>query len=170
MTVNSDLMTTKLELAEAAKGLRRPAITMLAMGATLFRFGSSKNPQSGKANSRDERVRRAWWFQGADYETIVERCHAGQLPLGTVARSAGAVQPSYSLMDVLIQAQLLQDILVYVGQGTTQYREVLPNGMFVTLKGWKEINQIYIPGIRGSSFRALQIMREEPIATNTFGY
>jgi hypothetical protein len=32
------------------------------------------------------------------------------------------------------------------------YRDELPNGMFVTLSGWPDIDRIYIPNMRGAAF------------------
>src|ERR1051326_2694077 len=112
MTVNVDLEATKLEFARAAQGMRNPTVVTLPAGDPLFRFASSKNPQSGFDIPSDQWARGAWWFQEADYRMILQRYQAGRLGLGTVARSAGAVQPSWSLMNVSIKARLLNDIKV----------------------------------------------------------
>ena len=101
---------------------------------------------------------------------ILARHQAGGLGLGTVARSAGAVQPSWSLMDVSIKARLLDDLNAYSGKGRTQYRDLLPNGMYVTLQGWPEIDQVYIPNLRGPAFGALQIVRQKRVTTDGFGF
>jgi hypothetical protein len=170
MTINADLETTKLEFARASQGMRKPTVVMLAAGDVLFRFASSTNPQTGVDIPSDQWARGAWWFQEADYRLILQRYQAGRLGLGTVARGAGAVQPSWSLMNVSIKARLLDDIKVYVGKGSTQYRDELPNGMYVTQTGWPDIDQVYIPGIRGPAFHALQIVRKKIITTDSFGF
>lgn len=170
MVHNTDLETTKLEFARAARGMRNPTVATLHAGDDLFRFASTKNPQTGADIPSDQWARGAWWFQEADYRTILQRYHAGRLGFGTVARVAGAVQPSWSLMDVSIKARLIDDIKVYVGKGSTQYRDELPNGMYVTLTGWPDITQVYIPGIRGPAFRALRIIRQKTITTDSFGF
>jgi hypothetical protein len=73
-------------------------------------------------------------------------------------------------MNVSIKARLLDDIKVYAGQGLTQYRDQLPNGMYVTAQGWSDIVQLYIPGMRGPTFRAIQIIRQKIITTDSFGF
>ncbi|MFO0959727.1 MAG: hypothetical protein U0800_20200 [Isosphaeraceae bacterium] len=170
MLINADLEATKLEFVCAAQGMRSPAVTTLSAGDELFRFASTRNPQTGAEIPSDRWARGAWWFREEEYRKILQRYHAGRLGLGTVARSAGAVQPSWSLMDVSIKARLLQDIRVYAGKGSTQHRDELPNGMFMTLAGWADITQIYIPGIRGPAFHALQIVRQKIVTTDNFGF
>jgi hypothetical protein len=170
MTINADLATTKVEFARALQGMRNPTVVTLHAGDVLFRFASTKNPQSGADIPSDQWARGAWWFREADYRTILQRYHAGRLGLGTVARSAGAVQPSWRLKNVSIKARLLDDINVYVGKGATQYRDELPNGMYVTQTGWPDVDQVYIPGIRGPAFVALQIVRQKVITTDSFGF
>jgi len=170
MTINQGLDSTKAEFSRAGQGIRNPMVMTLSAGDVIFRFASTKNPLSGADIPSDQWARGAWWFQEADYRRINERYRAGQLGFGTVARSAGAVQPSWSLMDVSIKARLLDDIEVYAGPGLTQYRDQLPNGMYVTMKGWSDIVQLYIPGMRGPAFRAIQIVRQKIITTDSFGF
>lgn len=170
MPINADLATTKLEFTRAALGMRRPTVATLKAGDVLFRFAGTKNPQTGADIPSSQWARGAWWFQEADYRAILLRHRAGGLGLGTVGRSAGAVQPSWSLMNVSIKARLLDDVGVYVGRGATQYRDELPNGMVVTLTGWPDITQVYVPGIRGAAFLALQIVRQKVITTDGFGF
>ncbi len=170
MTMNADLEVTKLELSRASQGMRNPQVTTLHAGEAIFRFASTKNPQTGTDFPSDQWARGAWWFREVDYRLIIQGYQAGRLGLGTTARSAGAVQPSWSLMNVSIKARLLDDIKVYVGKGSTQYRDQLPNGMYVTQTGWPDIDQIYIPGIRGAAFSALQIVRQKIITTDSFGF
>ncbi len=170
MTVNADLEKTKLEIERSAQGMRNPTVVTLHEGEVLFRFASSKDPRSGNDIHSGLWARGAWWFREADYRAILQRYHAGRLGLGTVARSAGAVQPSWSLMDVSIKARLVDDINVYVGKGAPQYRDQLPNGMYVTQRGWPDVDQVYIPGMRGPAFRALHIVRQKIITTDSFGF
>lgn len=170
MTINADLQKTRLEFTKAAAGIRNLVIKTLSAGEVIFRFGSTKNLGTGEDTPSDQWAQGPWWFAENDYRRILTRYHAGQLGLGTVARSAGAVQASWSLMNVSIKARLLQDINVYTGQGSTQYRDELPNGMYMTLTGWPDVEQIYIPDIRGAAFRALQIVRKKIITTNNFGF
>ena len=112
----------------------------------------------------------AWWVREDDYRTILARYHSGRLGFGTVARSAVAVQPSWSDMDVSIKAYLVRDVNVYIGKAVPQYRDQLPNGMFVTIPGWPDIDQVYIPDIQGTAFYALRIVRQKTISTDDFGF
>ncbi len=73
-------------------------------------------------------------------------------------------------MDISIKARLRFDTKVYVGKGTTQYRDVLPNGMVMTLSGWPDIVQVYIPDIRGEAFKTLAIVRQKRITSDSFGF
>jgi len=170
MVINPDLSRTRAEYDRASAGIRSPQVATLKAGDVLFRFGSTKNLQTGAAIDPSQWARGAWWFQEADYRQIITSYQAGKLGLGTVARTAVAVQPSWSMMDVSIKARLVQDINVYIGKGAKQYRDQLPNGMYVTLSGWPEIDQVYIPGIRGPSFTALSIVRQKIITTDSFGF
>jgi hypothetical protein len=169
MTVNATLSTTWDELARAKQGIRRPEIVTLPAGQILFRFASTKNMRTGASIPSNQWARGAWWIEEHNYRKIIDRFSQGRLGLGTVGRSAAAVQPSWSNMDVSIKACLVQEMNVYMGQGSTQYRDQLPNGMVVTLTGWPDIQQIYIPGIRGPAFNNLRIMRQKVISTDNFG-
>ena len=73
-------------------------------------------------------------------------------------------------MNVSIKARLLDDINVYVGKGATQYRDELPIGMYVTLTGWPDVEQVYVPGISGPGFLALHIIRQKIVTTDSFGF
>ena len=127
----------------------------------IYRFASTANPNTGMPIPAEKWARGPWWFFEAGYRLIRFRHAQGQLNLGTVAQIAGAVQPTWSQMDVQVTALVIKKIPVYVGKGKTQHRELLPNGMYMTLKGWPDIEQIYIPKIRGDAFASLQILHQE---------
>lgn len=169
MTINANLHTTKDEFSRANQGIRAPKVTTLPAGQVLFRFASTKNVLTGASIPSTHWARGAWWVREHDYRKILDSFTKGKLTLGTVARSAVAVQPSWSNMDVSIKAYLLNDMKVYVGQGSTQHREQLPNGMFVTLSGWPVVEQIYVPGMRGAAFQNICILRQKIISSNSFG-
>jgi hypothetical protein len=170
MTINSDLATTHDEYQRAILGMRHPEVVLLPAGSALFRFASTRNVKSGASIPSHEWARGPWWFLEADYRKVIERYQAGALGLGTVARAAAAVQPSWSAMDVSIKARLRFDTNVYLGKGKTQHRDPLPNGMFVTLSGWPDIDQVYIPNLRGAAFAALEIVRQKVVTTDGFGF
>ena len=107
-----------------------------------------------------------WWFREADYRLILIRYKSGGL--GTVARSAGAVLLSWSLMNISIKGRLLVDLNAYTGKSRTHYRDLLPNGMYITLRGWPEIDQLYIPNLRGPAFGAVQVVRQNRVTTDGF--
>src|SRR4051794_4559201 len=112
MVINHDLSITKQEYDRASAGIRSPQVVTLHAGDVLFRFGSTKNLQTGAKIDPSQWARGAWWFQEPDYRKIIANYQAGKLALGTVARAAGAVQPSWSNMDVSIKARLVIDINV----------------------------------------------------------
>ena len=172
---NPDLAKSLDELQWASKGMRHPVATRLAAGTALFRFASTRKTDTGAPIPPEQWPRGPWWFQEADYRLILHRYGKGKLGLGTVARSAGAVQPSWSLMDVSVKAYLLCDALVYTGRGSTQYRDPLPNGMVVTQAGWPEITQVYLPGMRREppavpAYDILRVVRKHIVTTDSFGF
>lgn len=168
--INADLETTKDEYHRVALGIRNPRIVTLPAGEALFRFASARRLDTGESIASSEWAKGAWWLFEADYRLIIQRHQSGGLGLGTVGRAAAAVLPSWSAMDVSIKARLLHDIKVYVGKGLPQFRDPLPNGMYMTIRGWPEIDQIYIPNLRFAASRALQIVRQKRITTDSFGF
>jgi hypothetical protein len=170
MPLNENLGATKREYSQASTGIRSPRVATLPAGQAIFRFASTTNPKTGQGIPSTEWAKSPWWFLEADYHKILARHRAGALALGTVARSAAAVQPSWSRMDVSIKAYLRFDTEVYLGKGKTQYCDLLPNGMYMTLSGWSDVDQIYIPGLRGSATHAMQIIRQKRIGSDGFGY
>ena len=54
-------------------------------------------------------------------------------------------------MDILVRGMVSEDINVFTGPGATQYHEEMPNGMLITYKGWKNIEQLYLPNISDRS-------------------
>jgi hypothetical protein len=145
-------------------------ITTLQAGDVLFRFASTGNPRTGQSIPTTNWAGSPWWFLEADYRKILARHQAGALALGTVAQSAAAVQPSWSRMDVSIKARLRSDTEVYLGKGRPQYRDLLPNGMYMTLTGWSDVDQVYIPGLRGTASHALEIVRQKVTTRDGFGF
>jgi hypothetical protein len=159
---------TDADLAKASAGIRAPKVTTLQAGESVFRFASTKNMKTGASIPSDQWALGSWWLPEASYRQIIQNYQSGKLSLGTVGRAAAAVQPSWSNMDVSIKARVVEDIDVYIGKGKTQYRDELPNGMFVTLEGWPDIDQIYIPSdCRGA---ALFVVRNKIITTDDFGW
>jgi hypothetical protein len=170
MTLNADLSTTKAELERAQAGIRSPRVVTLSAGEALFRFASTKNQKTGESIPSDRWALGPWWVQEEDYHKILARFQDGQMGFGTIARAALAVQPSWSNMDVSVKAVLLQDVNVYVGRGATQYHDVLPNGMHVTLTGWPDITQVYVPNLRDLAPQALRVIRKKIITTDPLGF
>lgn len=141
MPLNADLKLS--DLPDSAKnGLRQARIVTLTSGESIFRFASTDRPNSMWAAS-------PWWMYERDYRKIIQAHEESDLTLGFLGRSAMAVQPSYSLMDVSVKAFVLQDINAFCGLGRPQYREALPNGMFLTIRGWPNVEQLFIPNISG---------------------
>lgn len=170
MTVNADLATTKAEWERASDGILRPEICTLEAGEAIFRFASTRHLGRDQPTDSSTWAKGAWWVRERDYHRVLVRYQSGKLGFGTVARSALAVQPSWSLMDVSVKALVEEEILCYCGLGKTQYHDVLPNGMKVTLAGWPDITQLYLPGIRSGTLDALRIVRKKIITTDNWGH
>jgi hypothetical protein len=168
--INEDLHGTRLEYAEASNGIRDPGVTILMPGEDLYRFASSVNPGSRRKVPIQAQIERGWWFRSRDWQKILKSYLSGALNLGTVARIAGAVQWSWSNMDVLVKARVLSEIEAWEGFGRPQYRDILPNGMAVTLRGFPDVVQLYIPGMRSGAAAALRIVDWlEVTSTDKFG-
>ena len=170
MRINADLETSKDEFHRASLGIRNPQVVTLQAGDALFRFASTQNLKTGDSISSSGWAKGPWWFREEDYRKVIDRHQSGSLGLGTIARAAGAVLPSWSLLDVSIKARLRYDTKAYIGKGRTQYRDQLPNGMYMTLTGWPDIDQVYIPNLRGHAFVALEIVRQKRVTTDRFGF
>lgn len=170
--VNDGLSTSHPEYSRASGGIRSPAVRMLEEGQVVFRFASTKQIRNGKLypTNSDDWANGSWWVLEEDYRKIISRFKQGDLNLGTTARSALAVQPSWSLMDVSIKGFLLNDMYVFHGSGSTQYNDVMPNGMTMTLQGWPDITQIYVPGMRGDARRNIRIRKQKIIASHSWGF
>lgn len=170
--VNLNLETSHPEYSVAKRGIRSPEIVTLAANQVLFRFASTKIFKNGELFPSDSSrwANGPWWVLEEDYRKIVARFLQGKLSLGTTARSAVAVQPSWSLMDVSIKAYLIDDMQVFSGTGAAQYHDMLPNGMRMTLAGWSDITQIYVPNMRGPARSNIRVKRQKIISSHSFGW
>ena len=167
---NGDLEQSNDEYALAARGMRRPQVTLLRTGEVVYRFASSKGVRSGKAVPSEKWARGPWWVREKEFRKIVARYWKGEFGLGTVAREALDVMPSWSFMDVGIRARVVAPIKAYASAGSTQYRDQLPNGWTVTMGGWPDVEQLYIPGLRGEAFAALRVEEQDLVSTDGFGF
>ena len=170
--INDGLSRAYLEYSRAGGGIRRPEVMLIESGVEMHRFSSTKQIKNGKlypTNSKDW-AGGSWWVLNEDYRKIISRFKKGNLNLGTTARSALAVQPSWSLMDVTIKAVVIHDMYVFHGRGSTQYLDVLPNGISITLAGWPDVTQIYIPGMRGAARRNLRVKKQKVISSHSMGF
>lgn len=164
MALNAHLDTA--ELPDAARaGLRQAKVVTLYEGQVLFRFASSDRPKEFWASS-------PWWMYEHDYRRVIAAHKESGWSLGLVGRSAMAVRPSHSRrMDVVVKAMVLDDINAFCGLGRTQHRDPLPNGMYLTLPGWSDVSQLYIPGISDRcgrtrlGFQAISIVRQKIVSS-----
>jgi hypothetical protein len=163
MALNEDLDVKNLPNA-ARDGLRQPRVVTLEEGEVLFRFASTDRPNNLWAAS-------PWWMYERDYRKIVQAHEESELSMGLLGRSAVAIQPSFSRADVVVKARVLQDIKAFCGLPRTQYRELLPNGMWLTLRGWAHVEQLFIPNISGPhgrtplGYQALSVMRQKIVTS-----
>ncbi len=172
VVVNDSLTTDHPEFSRAAAGIRKPTVVTLDAGQVIFRFASTERIENGKrlpTNSADW-ANGAWWVKEADYRIIISEFLKSKLSLGTIARSAAAVQPSWSLVDVSIKAHIINDMKVFEGVGAPQFNDSLPNGMKMTLSGWPNVSQLYIPNMRGTARGNIHIQRQKVISSHSFGF
>lgn len=179
MVLNDGLSLDTLsdrERSTLTSGMRSPRVVTLHAGDVVFRFASTQSPNESWAAG-------PWWATEMDYRKVISEHTRSQhehgddgFSLGYVGRTAFAVQPSWSKMDIVVKAIVLNDIKAFAGRGQRQHREVLPNGMHLTLSGWAEVDQIFIPGIGawdGSmvqrttlGFQALKVLRQKRISSD----
>ena len=164
--INEGLSKNHPEYVKAARGIRDPTTTILSPGEDLYRFTSSRVPGTGVPIPAVSQTTGPWWFRSRDWQKILRSYLKGPFRLGTVARFAGAVQWSWSDMDILLKARVVQGIEAWEGTGLPQFRDVLPNGMAVTLKGFPDVVQIFIPGMPDSA-RGLRLVDRLSVASST---
>jgi hypothetical protein len=163
MPLNDALNLSQLP-DSARRGLRSPRIVTLTAGQILYRFASTSSPAHLWAAG-------PWWMYEHDYHKIIAQHQQGKLSLGYLGRSAMAVQQSWSKMDVVVKAVVSQDIKAFAGRGRTQYREMTPNGMFITLTGWENVEQLFIPNIGDRNGRtslgwqALNVVQQQIVSS-----
>ncbi len=118
----------------------------------IYRFASSDAPREVWAAS-------PWWVTCDNYLKIVAELKRSfqmhgptdRFSLGFLGRVALAVRQEWSQVDVLVKGVVKEDIEVFTGLGATQYLEEMPNGMTITYKGWKHVEQLYVPNIAHES-------------------
>ncbi len=149
----------------ARQGMRQIRVVTLDAGQILFRFASTKR-HDGTPIPSDRWAASPWWMLEQDYRQINRVFEQGRLvhgedslSLGFIGRSAVAVQQSWSRVDVVIKAHVLSEINVFSGPGRTQYREMAPNGLFITLPGWPDVEQLFIPNISDRNGRTALFSR-----------
>jgi hypothetical protein len=171
MAHNDELALGKLPLAEKEKicsGIRAPRVITLTAGMRIYRFESSV-VRPGRPIP--DRGASPWWITFENYKKIVAEVKrsfqthgADRLSLGFLGRVALAVRQEWSQVDILVKGMVNEDINVFTGLGATQYNEEMPNGMLITYKGWKHLEQLYLPNISDKSrftplgFRAITVL------------
>jgi len=129
-------------------GIRSPRVQHLSPGTKLFRFSNSMLPN-------DKWAAGPWWFGQYAFNQIkrdtLETENGSEFGIGWSARRAMAVRQGWSKMDILIEATLVESMKVFVGIGTKQFREEMPNGMYVTWEGWTNVEQWFLPFINDRS-------------------
>jgi hypothetical protein len=154
-------------------GMRSPQIVTLQVGEVIYRYASTVN-NKGMPVPTTSWAAGPWWIRDRDYQRIVTESQRSGMTHGFVARTANAVQQSYSKVDAVVEAVVIKEINAFAGRGQTQYREMAPNGMYITLAGWADVTQLYIPNIadRGGLTplfsQAFQIRRQQTIDSQQF--
>lgn len=152
-------------------GIRTPRVRHLSPGTKIYRFASSSVPQPQQAAG-------PWWFGQKAFAWIKQDAldnHGRGFGLGWSGRRALAIRQGWSRVDVLIEASISEPINIFYGRGTKQYREVMPNGMYVTWEGWPNIDQWFIPfindrsGMTALGKRAINVYRSISIDSYQLG-
>jgi hypothetical protein len=130
-------------------GMRSPQVVTLHAGEIIYHFASTEGKTKTDLVSipPSRWTAGAWWTYERDFRRIVAQHLDSGWSLGLTARSANAIQQSWSRVDVLVEAIVIKDINAFAGPGRTQHREMAPNGMYITLPGWPDVTQLYIPNI-----------------------
>jgi len=171
MALNNNLDLKTLpdwERTRILSGMRSPRVVMLGIGEPIYRYASTVN-NKGMPVPATLWAAGPWWIRERDYQLILAESQRSGMTHGFVARTANAVQQSYSKVDALVEAVVIKEINAFAGRGQTQYREMAPNGMYITLRGWADVTQLYIPNLsdRGSLTplfsQAFQIRRQQTI-------
>jgi hypothetical protein len=127
-------------------GMRAPRVITLHAGESLYHFASTQNYQ-GAAIPAGRWAAGPWWIKSHDYQKIVNESKRSGMTMGYTARVSAAIQQSYSRVDVVVEAMVVKDIMAFAGAGQKQHREMAPNGMYITMGGWNDVTQLYIPNI-----------------------
>lgn len=148
-------------------GIRTPRVRHVSPGTKIYRFASSTVPKANWAAG-------PWWFGAKAFQQIkrdaVDNYEKG-FGMGWSGRRALAIRQNWSRCDVFVEATIAAPINIFCGTGTKQYREVLPNGMYVTWEGWPSIEQWYIPFINDRSGmttlgkKAINVYRSEKVTS-----
>jgi hypothetical protein len=140
---------TSKERQRILSGMRSPRVVLLHPGEVIYHFASTegKKKKDLVAIPPSRWTAGAWWTYERDFRKIYAQHLNSDWSLGLTARSANAIQQSWSRVDVMVEAIVIKEINAFAGQGRTQYREMAPNGMYITLLGWPDVTQLYIPNI-----------------------
>jgi hypothetical protein len=140
--LNRDITVENMpERARAGIRERSASVVTLARGTRFFRGGCKDLPDQG--------IIASWWLREEDLHRIALQANPGKFmgSLGFTLRVAAAIQQVWSAVDVLIQAEVLEDIRAFQGPGNRQ-EELLSNGIRVTWRGWGlGLLHIHIPNL-----------------------
>ncbi|MEM7785046.1 MAG: hypothetical protein AAF623_16975 [Planctomycetota bacterium] len=144
MTVNSGLSLDSVDskLADLVNsGIRSPRVKKLTPGTKLFRFADADRPKESWPAG-------PWWFGRPDFNRILQQSIASpDFGLGFHGRRNLAIRQCWSKVNGLVEAEIIEEIFIFYGAGTTQYREPLPNGMMITWQAPPEVEQWFLSGI-----------------------
>ncbi|MFK7819259.1 MAG: hypothetical protein AB8G99_11105 [Planctomycetaceae bacterium] len=136
------LSLTRREKDNLLSGMAAPAVRRLSPGTKLYRVADQ-----GRASSTTSKVdgeAGSWWFGKKAFGKILQYClqhdELGR-GLGYAAREACAVLFGWSSCDLLIEAYTIGNVRIFYGKGNPQ------SEAGVTLPGWDDVDQWFIPGI-----------------------
>lgn len=151
-------------VSRASIGILSPRPTTVHAGQVLYKFGSlgaQTRTANGSYTPGHGTLYSPWWFDVEAFKIIWGRHlkSKSELGLGFAGRSAAAIPFKWqgakypSTMDYLVKAQVSTTLFALTGRGSRQ--EAVSNGITFSFSGWKEIRQLFIPGLNDATIRML---------------
>lgn len=144
-------MLPQWEKDRIKSGMISPRVRKMSPGTKLFHVADAERAAKGKRSSGSATLEFAdveagcWWYGQKAFNKMMEYCVQADREknrgLGYAAREACAILPIWNDCDVLVEAILVKTAPVFYGVGRAQ-----SDGK-ITLSGWEDIHQWYIPGL-----------------------
>ena len=142
-------------------GMVEGKITVRTLYAgTIYKFAEAARPIPEKLSS-------PWWWSQRAFDQVREVMKLDSSNPGEIARMLGAVKYEWSKLDQLIIASIGHPIKVFMGPGRMQFGDNLVKGD-ILFDPPEDLQQTYIPGIRGCKTKSLSSMGFDVIQNPQF--